>query len=187
MNRVSLVPVLLWLAGFGTYTVIGVESLFAGQELVFAVARLTAYITAATVAAMALGFAAVFGIACGAMLVWLGERPSPRSVAAAVGRAFWAVAVYVWLGVGLLVADPPAVLSVFEIAEPAGLEARIEAITGFAWLARLRYVALGCFLGLVVWSLTRSSRLGNAFVSVAFGAALLAALIKGLGYMTSSP
>ena len=106
MNRVSLVPILLWLAGFGAYTVVGVESLFAGQELVFAVARLTAYITAATVAAMALGFAAVFGIACGAMLVWLGERPSPRSVATAVGRAFWAVAVYVWLGVGLLAGRP---------------------------------------------------------------------------------
>ena len=168
-------PVVLWFAGLGVYTVVGVESLFAGNELVFAVARLTAYMTAATVAAMAVGFAAVFGVACGAMLGWLGERPSPRSVAAAVARAFWAMAAYVWLGVVLLVADPPAGLSVFEVAEPSGLEARIEAVAGFAWLARLRYVALGCFLGLVVWFLARSSRLGNAFLAVAFGAALLAA------------
>ena len=180
-------PVLLWLAGLGMYAAIGVESLFAGKELVFAVARLTAYLTAATIAAMAVGFAAVFGIACGAMLGWLGEQVSPRSVAAAVARAFWAVAAYAWLGVGLLLADPPAGLSVFEVAEPAGLEARIEAIAGYAWLARLRYVAIGCFLGLVVWFLARSSRLGNVLLAVAFGAALVAALVKGLGFLTTSP
>lgn len=180
------VPVVFWLAGFGVYTVIGVESLFAGKELVFAVARLTAYVTAATVAAMAVGFAAVFGVACGAMLGWLGERPSPRSVADAVARAFWAVAAFVWLGVGLLVAERPAGLSVFEVAEPVGLEARIEAVAGFAWLARLRYLALGCFLGVVVWFLARSSRLVDALLAVAFGAAMLAALIRALGFLTAS-
>jgi len=183
----SVVPVVLWLTGLAVYTVVGVECLFAGREPIFAVARLTAYVTAGTVAAMTVGFASVFAIASGAMLGWLGEQPSPGSIAAATARAFWAVAAYVWLGVALLMADPPTGLSVFEVAEPSALETRFETIAGFAWLARLRYVALGCFLGLVVWFLARLSRFGDAVLAVAFGAALLAALIKGLGLLAGSP
>lgn len=183
----SPVPVLFWLAGFGVYTFVGVESLFAGRDVVFAIARLTAYVTAGTVAAMTVGFATVFAIACGAMLGWLGEPPSPRSVAAATAKAFWSVAAYVWLGVVLLMVDPPTALSALEVAEPSVLEARIETIAGFAWLAKVRYVALGCFLGLVAWFLARLSRPTSALLAVAFGAALLAALITGFGLLFGNP
>ena len=179
----ALLPVMVWLGGLVVFAMLGVGGLFAGPNPVYVIARVTAYVTVFTVAAVTLAIVAMFGLACGAMLTWLGENTSPRRIANAMGRSFWCLAAYVWLGVALLVAEPPVALTVFEMAEPDTLEERLMGTSAFEWMARLRYGALVGFLGVAAWSLTRSARPLNAILSIAFGAAALSAGIGALGLL----
>jgi len=176
-------PVIVWLVGLVVFAVLGCESLLTGGTPVFVVARVTAYLTMGMVAAMTMAFAGLFGAACGWMLGWLGESPGARAVAAAISRSFWPLAGYVWLGVVLLVVDPPAPLTVFELVEPGVFETRVGETPGFAWLARLRYVAFGCFLGVAALLLARRAGTWNAILSVAFGVAATAALLTGVNFL----
>ena len=176
-------PVLIWIAGLAAFAVLGIDELFAGANPVFAVARVTAYVTVILVAAATTAFVALFGLACGSMLTWLGESPEPRLIVTTVSRSFWCFAAYVWLGVASLILDPPVALTVFEMSAPDALEARIGETTAFAWMGRLRYVALTGFLATAVCLLARHTRPLNALLAVSFGAAVLAALLTGLGLL----
>ena len=82
-----LLPLATWLIGQTIFTVFGVERLFADEHAAFVYARLTAYLTSMTTAALTLGFAALFGLSCGIMLWWLddavgrsADRPGGRLV-----------------------------------------------------------------------------------------------------------
>ena len=183
LAKAAFLPVLVWIAGLAAFTVLGIDGLFAGPHPVFMIARVTAYATAAMVVAVTAAFVAMFGLACGAMLSWLGESPSPRLIVVTMSRSFWWVAAYAWLGVALLVVDPPIALTVFEVSEADGLVARIMDTTAFAWMGRLRYIALIGFLTMSVWLLARHTRPLNALLGVAFGAAAVAALVAGLGLL----
>lgn len=182
----SVLPVLVWLVGLGLFATLGIGGLFAGDNPVFLVARLTAYVTVGTVAAMTLAFAAMFGVACGLMLEWLGESPKPGSIATAMGRSFWGVAGYTWFGVALSVVKPPLALTTFDMVDPGMFQAHVEDTIVFAWMARLRHVPVAGFLVLATWFLARDAKPWNAVISVAFGAAALAALSAGLGLLAGS-
>lgn len=181
--RLALLPVLVWIAGLAAFAVIGIDGLFAGPNPVFVIARMTAYVTVIVVAAVTIAFAAVFAVACGAMLNWLGESLEPRLIVTAISRSFWCLAAYVWLGFALLLLDPPVALTVIEMSEPDALEAGVRETAAFAWMGRLRYLALIGFLATAVCLLARRTRLLNALLSVSFGAAALAALLTGLGLL----
>ena len=130
----ALLPVLVWIAGLAVFAVLGIDGLFAGPNPVFVIARVTAYVTVIVVAAVTIAFVAVFALACGAMLSWLGESLEPRLIVTSMSRSFWCLAAYVWLGVAALILDPPFALTVFDMSEPDALEARIRQTTAFAWM-----------------------------------------------------
>lgn len=177
-------PVLVWLVGLAAFAVLGIDELFAGPNPVFVVARVTAYVTVVVVAAATTAFVAVFALACGSMLTWLGESLAPRLIVTAMSRSFWCFAAYVWVGVGSLILDPPVALTVVEMSAPDALAARLGESTAFAWMGRLRYVALIGFLATAVYLLARRTRPLNALLAVGFGAAALAALLTGLGLLS---
>lgn len=184
LAKLALLPVLVWFAGLAAFALIGIAGLFAGPNPVFVIARVTAYVTVVMVAAVTTAFVAAFGLACGAMLSWLGESVEPRQIVTAMSRSFWCLAAYVWLGVVSLILDPPVALTVFEISEPDALEDRFRETTAFAWMGRLRYLALIAFLATAFWLLARRTRPLNALLAVSFGAAALAALVTGLGLLS---
>ncbi|MDE0040095.1 MAG: hypothetical protein OXU77_21435 [Gammaproteobacteria bacterium] len=184
LAKLALLPVLVWFAGLAAFAVIGIDGLFAGPNPVFVIARVTAYVTVVMVAAVTTAFVAAFGLACGAMLNWLGESLDPRQIVATMSRSFWCLAAYVWLGVASLILDPPVALTVFEMSEPDALEVRVAETTAFAWMGRLRYLALIGFLATSFWLLARRTRPLNALLAVSFGVAALAAVLTGLGLLS---
>ena len=187
LATLALVPVLVWFAGLAAFALIGIDALFAGPNPVFVIARVTAYVTVVMVAAVTTAFVAAFGLACGAMLSWLGESLDPRQIVTAMSRSFWCLAAYVWLGVASLILDPPVALTVHEMSESDALDARVMETTAFAWMGRLRYLALIAFLATAFWLLARRTTPLNALLAVSFGAAALAALVTGLGLLSGPP
>ena len=183
MANAAFLPVAVWLLGIGLFATLGIDGLLAGASPVFAIARATAYVTAAVVVAVTLAFAVMFGLACGAMLTWLGESVKPGLIVDCVSRSFWFVAGYVWIGVVLLILDPPVGLTVHEVAKADVFEARVRDTAAFAWMGRLRYLALGGFLAMALWLLARRTRPVNAALAVAFGVAALAAVGTALGLL----
>ena len=181
--KLALLPVLVWFAGLAVFALLGIDGLFAGPNPVFVIARVTAYVTVLMVAAVTTAFVAAFGLACGAMLNWLGESLDPRQIVTTMSRSFWCLAAYVWLGAASLVLDPPVALTVLEMSEPDALEARIMETKAFAWMGQLRYLALIGFLLTAGCLLARRTRPLNALLAVSFAAAALAALLTGLGLL----
>lgn len=182
-------PALLavWVVGLAAATALSVEGMFGQSHMVFFFARLTTYITTAMVAALTVGLAALFGIGCGLMLRWLEEATvSARQIARVVTLSFWPVAAYTWLGVVLLLVDPPAVVTLQDLLAPPGAAAPWQDVLAFEWLARLRYVVTGCSLALAAWLLSRHAKLLNAIIAVACGAALVAALMSLLGLLATA-
>ena len=179
-------PLAVWLVGLAVTTVASIESMFVESHAVFVFARLTAYITALTVAALAVGMVALFGVGCGLMLWWLEDALSVRSIARSVGASLWPLAVYTWVGAVMLLIEPPAAVTVADLVGSLDEEAGLGDVPAFEWLRQLRYVVMGAFLALAVWLLSRSVKLFNGILAVAFGAALVAALVALLGFLAGS-
>ena len=173
----------VWLVGLVAFTVLGVETLFAEPHVVFVYARLTAYIASMTVAALTLGLAALFGLGCGMMLWWLDNAVSAGRIAACVGQSFWSVVGYTWIGLALLVAEPPTAVAIADLSQPDLVSAQMGDVLAYAWLNELRWIVLGVFLVVMVWLLARTAKLVNAVLAVAFGAGLVAASLTVLGVL----
>ena len=190
--RFGLIPAFgAWLAGLAVFTVLSAETLFAAEDFVFLIARTTAYVTAALIGAVMLALVVLFGLGCGVMLRWLDAAANARLVARAVSTSLWVVTAYMWVGVLLLLAWPPAPMTVQDVLGDALphaelLPAQLQGEVAFAWIARLRYVVLGGFLALCVWRLARHVKWSNAVLAVGFGAALVSALIAGLGALAGA-
>ncbi len=175
-----------WLLGWCVLAALTVEGMFPADHATFVFARVAAYLTVATIAALLVGLVVVFALACGAMLWWLGDAVGSARLGGAVGRAFWVVAAYAWLGVVLAIGEPPLPITVEDFATPGLVEERMQGLAAFVWLERLRYATLGIFLVLVAWFLSRAAKASNAIIAVAFGAAVIAGLGALLG-MIGSP
>lgn len=185
--KLGLIPAFgAWLAGLAAFTVLAVETLFVADDFVFLVARVTAYVTAALVGALMLALVVLFGLGCGAMLRWLDAAANGRLVARSVAHSVWVVTAYMWVGVLLLVAWPPAPLTVGQVAGDALLHTTFQREVAFAWITQLRYVALGGFLVFCVWRLSRHVRWPNAVLAVGFGAALVSAVVAALGALAGA-
>ena len=181
LAKLALLPVLVWLAGLAAFALLGINGLFAGPNPVFVIARMTAYVTVVVVATVTTAFVGAFGLACGAMLSWLGESLDRRRIVDTMSRSFWSLAAYVWLGVASLVLDPPVALTAFEMSEADVLEARVRETTAFGWMGRFRYLALMGFVATAGCLLGRYTRPLNALLAVSFASAALAALLTALG------
>ena len=181
-------PALLtvWLVGLAAATVLTVEGMFGEPHVVFVFARLATYIATAMVAALSVGLMALFGVGCGTMLWWLEDAVYTRQIARAVTLSFWPLAAYTWLGVVLLLVDPPATMTMQELFAPAAAGEAWQNVLAFEWLARLRYIVAGCSLVMAAWLLSRHAKPFNAIVAVAFGAALVAALMSVLGFLATA-
>ena len=179
-------PLAVWLVGLATVTITSIESMFSESHAAFVFARLTAYITALTVATLGVGMVALFGVGCGLMLWWLEDAPGARRIARSVGTSLWPLAAYTWVGAVLLLIEPPAALSVEDLVSPLDEETRLGDVLAFEWMTRLRYVVMAVFLGLAAWLLSRWVKLFNGVLAVAFGAALVAAFVSLLGFLASS-
>ena len=184
--KATPVPLMAWLVGLAAFTVMSVESMLVDSHAVFVFARLTAYITSLTVAALAVGLVGLFGVGCGLMLWWLEDVLSVRRIARSVGISIWPVAAYTWMGVVLLLVEPPAAMTMEDIVRPLDAEAEVADVLAFEWLVRLRYVVTGCFLALVAWLLSRRVKPFNAILAVACGAALVAALVSMLDFLATA-
>ena len=182
----TLLALAAWLVGWCALAVLTVEATFPADHATFVFARVAAYLTVATVAALLIGFVVVFALGCGAMLWWLDDAVGARRIAAAVGRAFWVVVAYTWLGVALTIAEPPLPISVDELARPEQVESQMQSSAAYVWLERLRYAMVAVFLALVAWFLARVAKPMNAVIAVAFGAAAIVGLGTLFG-MIGSP
>ena len=184
LNAPALLTV--WLVGLTAATVLTVEGMFGEPHVVFVFARLATYIATAMVAAVSVGLAALFGVGCGLMLWWLEDAVRTREVARAVTLSLWPVAGYTWLGVALLLVDPPAAVTMEVLLVPTAAGEAWQNVLAFEWLTRLRYVVAGCSLAIAAWLLSRRAKLLNAIIAVAFGAALVAALMSMLGFLANA-
>ena len=184
-GRALVVPVIAWLAGVAAFTMVAVEGLLPSDHFVFLVARVVAYVTAATMGAFLLLAVAVFGLVCGFVLRWLeGARPAPRATAArvgaAVGAAVWVWVACIWLGVLLAAIWTPAPLSLEDVLQAAPATTRFEDELAFAWITGSRFPALACFLAWCVWRLARIASWRDACVAVACAVSAVAAVAAAL-------
>lgn len=175
-----------WLAGLGAFTVLSVERLFATPHAAFVYARVAAYTSAVTVAALTVVLTAVFALGCGAMLWWLDDPVDRRRMAACTGRSFWTVTVYTWIALGLLVVDPPVAIDVAGLARPEVAEAQMGDVLAFRWLNQMRFAVVAAFAIAMVYLLQRTVRIANAVIAVGFGVGLVAALMTALGLLGGS-
>ena len=170
-----------WLVGLAVLTVMGVERLFAMPHIAFVYAKLTAYVSAVLIAALTAAATVVFSLGCGAMLWWLDDPVAARRIATCAGRSFWCIAIYTWAAVVLLIADPPATVTVADLAHPEVVEERMLAAWAYWWLDHARFASVAAFLIAMAALLARHAKVVNAVIAVAFGAGLVAALVTGLG------
>lgn len=177
----ALLPLAAWAAGTAAFTALGIENALGGEHPIFVVGRVTAYVASAVTSALIVGMAALFGLGCGALLRWLGEPLSARTVARAVGAGFWVVGGYVWIGVALLIVAPPAAFSLAAlVGEAQEFETALQNTLAYKWMTRIRYPVGAAFLAVVAWRLARAAKPMNAVLAVAFGAAAMLALLAGL-------
>ena len=184
-GRALVVPVIAWLAGVAAFTMVAVEGLLPSDHFVFLVARVTAYVTATTLAAFLLLAVAVFGVVCGFVLRWLEDaRRAPRAIAAhvgaAVGAAVWVWVACIWLGVLLAAVWAPAPLSLEEVLQAAPTTTHFEDELAFTWIIGSRFPALACFLACCAWRLARVANWRNACVAVACAVSAVAAVAAAL-------
>lgn len=190
MNRVAtafkrpVAPALgTWLVGLAAFSMVSVERLFSAPHAAFVYARLSAYIATVTVAALTVAVIGVFGLACALMLRWLEDPVGPRRVAACLGQAFWTVAAYTWIALGLLVAEPPSAIAVAELWQPERLHSQMHDVLAYRWLGAMRSAVVAAYLIGVVVLLQRHARLVNVAIAVGFGAGLVAVVLTALGIL----
>lgn len=183
-----LLPVLAWLLGATAVAAVLAETLLREAHWMFAYARLAAYASSLMACAFLVGLLALFGLACGAMLWWLEDLPSPLAVFRAVFSSSWAFAAYTWLLVLLLLLDLPAPLSAADLQHGDRLQAHLDGLLAYRWLSELYYVGTGVFLLLAAFLIARgAAKRLNALLAVGFAAAVIMALFAGLGALAGQP
>lgn len=181
-----LLPLAAWLVGAAVLAAALTETLFQDSHMAFAYARLAAYASSLMAGAMLVGVLAVFGLSCGAMLWWLGDAQSPGRIFRAVCLSSWAFAAYTWVGVALVFWDQPAALTAADLGHLDRLQTRLDGMAAYQWLGSFYYGANGAFLLLAAILIARAAKPVNAVLGVAFGAAVLLALMTGLGALAGS-
>ena len=176
-------PWALWLIGFAMMTVVATESLFRDVPAdVAAIALFAAYVTAATVALLLLGFMFLFALSCSLMLSWLQESLRPALVARAVSLAFWAMTANAWIGALLVAIDPPASIDMDVFLLPSA-EEDAEDVLGMPWLNELRYACSVAFAVTCFALLARSVKPLHALLAVLFASATVAFITSAIDWL----
>ena len=178
--RSPLTPALVCVAGFAAFTSVCVEHLLA--ELSPAVlqvpAKLTAYVTAASLVGVAAGLTIAFGLCCGLTLRWLNGPTDLRSIARAIGGGLWTFAGYTVVLAAWVTANPPLPITREEILSPQS--ASMELLTGVPWLSAVQYGTLATFFLVVFLLLSRVADRVSRLVAIVFSASMVVALGAGL-------
>ena len=174
-------PLLAWLLGAMALAAVLAETLFGAAHFLFAYARLVAYASSLMACAMLVGMLALFGLSCGLMLWWLDDPQSPARIFRTMCLSSWAFGVYTWIGVGLLLWELPPALTAADFEEFDAVQERLDGMLVYQWLQEYYLVVNGAFLVTAAALLARTAKPLNAVLAVAFGAAVLMALLVGLG------
>ena len=168
----------VWLAAYCLSTAIALENLLGGitPAPIQFYAKLMAYIGAAANAGFTLATVTLYGLACGLMLKWLGTPVTARAMARRVAAAFWVVASYAWLMVGVVATQPPPPLALDEALAAGGTSAHTATLLGgMGWLGAAQYAPMVGFPTVLFVLLARLCAWFNALIAVAFGAAAVSA------------
>ena len=180
--RAPLTPVVAWLASFGVFTGLSVDHLLGGLSpaILQLPAKIGAYVTAATTAALGVGLAVAFGLSCGATLRWLEGTVDARAVARSVCAGIWAFAAYTSAVAGAWLAHPPERLTHGDLVAMAAVTPSAAAWSPVPWLDELQYAAGAAFLLVVFLLLARVAERLNAAIAVAAATSVVALLATGL-------
>lgn len=177
--RSPLTPAFICVAGYAILTAVGVEHLVAGVSpaVLQAPAKLSAYVTAASLMGLAAGVAIAFGLCCGLTIRWLNGPTDVRAIARSLGGGLWVFACYAVLLAVWITVDPPQPLTREDMLSPrAGTS--VEFVT--PWLETIQYVTLAAFFLVVFLLLSRVADRLSALISLAFAASVVVALGAGL-------
>lgn len=180
--RAPLVPLAVWLLSFSVFTVASVDHLLGAVSppALQLSAKIGAYVTAATTAALGVGVTIAFAVGCGVALRWLEGAVDPRAVSRSVCRGVWVFAAYTSTVATAWFARPRQPLTRDDLVAMASGEPDVEATLGMAWMTELQYAAGAAFLLVVFLLLGRFADRTNAGIAVAFGTSCVVMLVTAL-------
>ncbi len=177
--RSPLTPALVFVAACAVFIVIHVESLL--NEISPAAlqipAKLSAYVAAATVVALAMGLVVAFGLFCGITLRWLAGPIDIRAIARALGGGLWVFAGYAVVLAGWTMARPPLPLTRDEVLSSG---ASVETLMDMAWISELQYATAAAFFLTIFFLLSRVADRVNTLIALVLATAAVVALGTGL-------
>ncbi len=186
--RSPLTPALVCVAGYAVFTAVCVEHLLAelSPAILQAPAKLSAYVTAASLMGVAAGVTIAFGLCCGLTLRWLNGPTDVRAIARALGGGLWAFACYVVVLAAWVAANPPLPITRAELLSPQP-GTNVDLLTGLPWLSEVRYATLLTFFLVVFLLLSRVADRVSSLISIAFAASMVVALGAGLQALAALP
>lgn len=181
LARSPLTPTLLGVVSYAVFTTVCVEHLLDGLSpaALQAPAKLSAYVTAASLTGVAAGMAIAFGLCCGLTLRWLVGTTDVRAIARALGGGLWVFAAYALLLAAWVTVNPPLPITREEMLSPRP-ETSLAILTGLPWLREAQYATLAAFFLVVFLLLSRVADRFSALISLAFSASMVMALAAGL-------
>lgn len=176
------VPLAVWLLSFSVFTVASVNHLLGALSppALQVSAKIGAYVTAATTAALGIGLTVTFAVGCGLALHWLEGGVDTRAVGRSVCRGVWVFAAYTSTVATAWFARPREPLTRDDLVAMASVEPDVEAMLGMAWMIELQYAAGAAFLLVVFLLLGRFANRMNAAIAVAFGTSCVVLLVTAL-------
>ena len=181
LARSPLTPAFVGVVSYAVLTAVCVEHLLDGLSpaALQAPAKLSAYVTAATLVGMAAGVAITFGLCCGLTLRWLAGPVDVRAIARALGGGLWAFAAYALVLATWVTVNPPLPITREEMLSPQP-GASLGLLTGVPWPGAAQYVTLAAFFLLVFLLLSRVADRVSTLISLAFATSVVVALAAGL-------
>ena len=179
--RSPLIPAVVCVASYAAFTAISVEHLLDGLSpaALQMSAKLSAYVTAATLLGMAAGMIIAFGLCCGFTLRWLSGPIDIRSIARALGSGLWVFAAYALALAAWVALNPPLPVTREELLSPPP-GTSVSLLTGLPWLSAVQYTVLAAFFLVVFMLLSRVADRVSTLISLAFAASTVVALGAGL-------
>ena len=181
LARSPLTPTFVCVVSYAVFTAVCVEHLLDGlaPAALQAPAKLSAYVTAASLMGLAAGMAIAFGLCCGLTLRWLIGPTDVRAIARALGGGLWVFAAYALLLAAWVTVNPPLPITREEMLSPRP-GTSLGLLTGLPWLGAGQYVTLAAFFLVVYLLLSRVADRVSTLISLAFAASTVVALGAGL-------
>lgn len=179
--RSPLTPAVVCVASYAAFTAISVEHLLDGLSpaALQMSAKLSAYITAATLIGLTAGVTIAFGLCCGFTLRWLTGSIDVRAIARALGGGLWVFAAYALALAAWVALNPPQPFTREELLSPPP-GTGVGLLTEVPWLSVAQYTVLAAFFLVVFMLLSRVADRVSTLISLAFATSMVVALAAGL-------